>query len=329
MEEPHGAERESGMVRAPSVASRNRVPDVGAPRRSGPALHAIYRSWSGENRKGRPDFYSKEIALASFLRAWEAVPDPKELIFLNDGPVPSHLSQVMRASGEVVTLRGVGNRRSLRRALATPIERDWPASDLVWFAEDDYLYRASALVDLVTAASHWPSADYFALYASIGTRPPFGGAQPAYAPVPSTWRDSDPVEVNGHHWRRALSHAATFGVRVSAIRRQRRIFELSLYTATAWDHTACLCYQGVSVCSWRHVVSELMPNAPRSLRRRATLLAAAPFRVALNAWAFRQRRTPSTLVAADPALATHMETDFLALGTDWSRVAADVVQESA
>ena len=40
-------------------------------------------------------------------------------------------------------------------------------SDIVWLAEDDYLYRAEALERLLSAAPLIPWASYFALYAAF------------------------------------------------------------------------------------------------------------------------------------------------------------------
>ena len=116
-------------------------------------LHLIYRSYGGENRKGRPAFYSKRLALASCIRAFQALeahePGSAELIFLNDGPIADDLVEMMERSGEVLARPHRGLRASVRASLDLPAARGWAPDDLVWFAEDDYLYKPRALVDLV------------------------------------------------------------------------------------------------------------------------------------------------------------------------------------
>ena len=146
--------------------------------RGATGLHVVYRSYGGENTKGRPDFYSKLLALTSFARAVATARRPVEVIFVNDGPIPDDRLRVMRETGEVVLLPGVGNKRSLLTALSMPAARGWPARDVVWFAEDDYLYRADAIDRLIGAADAVSAADYLALYALIGDRPPEGGRAP-------------------------------------------------------------------------------------------------------------------------------------------------------
>ena len=48
-------------------------------------LHAVYRSTAKVNTKPRPPGFSKLASLESFLRAWPG----GDVLFLNDGPVPS------------------------------------------------------------------------------------------------------------------------------------------------------------------------------------------------------------------------------------------------
>jgi len=287
-------------------------------------LHVVYRSYGGTNTKDRPPFFSKQLALASLVRAAEAAGQPVELVFLNDGPIPAERLDLMRAAGEVVPRTRLGFRGSYHAGLALPLERGWPDEDLVWFGEDDYLYRPSALRDLVAAAETFPEASYLALYASIGDRPPEGGEQPDYAPVPARWRGSAPVAVNGHLWRRGLSTTWTFGVRMAALRQDRRILSLTDYTGLAGcDHAMCLLYQGLQPFPWALLGRDLRLAGPGAARRRAKRLVVVPLKAALNLWSYGRARRGRLLFAADPPLATHLETGHLALGTDWPAIAED------
>jgi hypothetical protein len=284
-------------------------------------LHVVYRSHGGENAKDRPSFYSKLLALASLVRAAAEAGQPVELVFLNDGPIPGDRLDLMRAAGEVVPRTRLGFRGSYRAGIALPLERGWPDEDLVWFGEDDYLYQARALRDLLAASEAFPEASYLALYASIGRRPPEGGEQPGYAPVPARWRDSGPVPVNGHAWRRGLSTTWTFGGRMRALREDRHILSRTLYTGLAGcDHAMCLLYQGMQPFPWRSLGRDLLLAGEGDTVRRAKRCAIVPVKAAFNLWSYRRAGRGRLLVAADPPLATHLESEHLALGTDWQAV---------
>jgi hypothetical protein len=295
-----------------------------------PRLHIVYRSHGSENRKRRPPYYSKLLALASLVQAAEDAGQPVEIVFLNDGPIPGDRLAVMASAGEVVGRSGLGLRGSLNAALALPLERGWPDEDLVWLCEDDYLYRGRALRDLLAAAAAWPQADYLALYASIGDRPPEGGLLDDAYPVPARWRGSAPVSVNGHPWRRALSTTATFGLRMRTLRRDHRILSLTYYTGLGGcDHAACLLYQGLQPFPWRTLGRDLLLGYPGDAVARAKRSAIAPVKAAFNVWSYGRAGRGSRLVSADPALATHMESPHLALGTDWEAVAAGCAARAA
>ena len=64
-----------------------------------PTVHLVLRSYGGENLKRRPSYYSKLLALTSFVRAASRLPDA-EVIFLNDGPVPPLHLELMERFGE-------------------------------------------------------------------------------------------------------------------------------------------------------------------------------------------------------------------------------------
>lgn len=289
-------------------------------------LHVIYRSYGGENRKGRPDYYSKRLALTSFIRAVDECPVPVEVIYLNDGPIPGDLLALMQASGEIVGRSRLGNKGAVRAALAIPRQRGWPDDDLVWLAEDDYLYRPEALSVLAAAPAAFPSVDYFALYVSVTAHPAPGTVQPSFAPIPREWRDSEPRLVAGHTWQRAMSTTGTYGATVRALREDNRLLRAALWSGAGWDHTMCLLYQGFQPFPWPAVLNKARGvEAPRplSLVRRARFLVIATIRAALNLWQMVRRGPRRELVAVEPALATHMENGWIASGTDWTAVAAD------
>jgi hypothetical protein len=286
-------------------------------------LHIIYRSYGGENKKGRPDYYSKLLALNSFLRARSALEVPAEVIYINDGPIPADRLSVMERSGEVIGLTDAGNRGSLRAGYRLPEQRGWAADDFMVLAEDDYLYLPGALNALVAAVAALPAAEYFALYASIGAVQPDGGQAPEYASVPKGWHDTEPELIQGHPWRRALSTTSSFGVRVKTMVEDRFLHEAVMWSGGAWDHSACLLYQGFPFS--RQLLSAPV-REPETWLRRTRGLAISATRLSLNAWQALRSTPPRLLMAADPPLTTHLTLGCMARGTDWEAVARDSEQ---
>ena len=286
-------------------------------------LHIIVRSYGGENKKERPQYYSKTLALASLIRSALELPHgSSELVFCNDGPMPADRPRLMERFGEVIARPDRGLKDSLLTALDLPRERGWAPDDLVWFAEDDYLYSPSAFPALVAAGAALPSASYFGLYALIGPRLPNGADHPETHRIPPQWAGSEPVLIDGHPWRKALSTTSTFGARVKAIADDRRMTRLAMRSGSDWDHTACLMYQGYQPYPLTSLIGALAERERYGGRlRRAGIFAG---RMALGFYqALRSRRAGArkVLMAADPPLITHLETEHMAAGTDWAAVA--------
>jgi len=293
-------------------------------------LHIIYRSYGGENAKGRPAFYSKSLALLSLLRAAAELEGAVEILFLNDGPIPSERLRLMERSGEVLARSQMGMRGSLRTALALPTERGWAENDVAWLAEDDYLYQATAFTGLSAAAAAFPDAAYFALYALIGSRLPNGApADAKHVPagctyMPTGWHDSEPRLVGGHPWRRALATTSTFGARVGPLEEDRLMMYATMYSGSPWDYTTCLLYQGFQPYTLGSAIS--VAREAGGLKAWARSAAIAAVRVGLHGYQTVRTRSghPGRLfIAPDPALATHLESAYMALGTDWNAVAEE------
>jgi hypothetical protein len=280
-------------------------------------LHAIYRSYGGENRKSRPAYFNKLLALASFVRAVDQLESPVVLTFLNDGPVANDAYSLMEAMGRVVPFNRLGCRGSYARALTLAVGCNGDDSDIVWLAEDDYLYRPDALERLLSAARLIPWASYFALYGTFpAPEAEMSGEENDVAP--RGWRDQGGATVHGHDWRHAVSTTSTFGARLPALRRDRRLFRLALYSAHAWDHQTCLAYQGYVPFRGRWLLQDPSTPGTESMQSRLKVLGATPIKVVVDAMAYRRARQPGLLVAPRPALATHLQLPYIAPGTDWA-----------
>jgi hypothetical protein len=276
-------------------------------------LHVIYRSTSGENRKPRPEYYSKLECLYSLLRAREACPDAGDLVFVNDGRLPADRLEPMLAAGEVHAYEGMGMRRSYVRALREADRADWAGDDLVFLVEDDYLHRPEALLALASAARELPGADYLGTYGTLA------GAERDYRALEGDMRRprlkaEPPRDAGGTRWLRGLSTTFTFAARVRTLRRDRPLHAVTPRLGGAFDHALGLAYQGRLPYRARDLTAA-REGVPRSRRHKPFAL-----RMAVSAAAVGYRVRPRTLLIADPALSAHVETGYMPPGTEWRAV---------
>ncbi|MFZ1288210.1 MAG: hypothetical protein WAR57_14360 [Candidatus Phosphoribacter sp.] len=287
-------------------------------------LRLVYRSYGGENLKGRPDFYSKDLALASFALA--ASRTPTEIVFLNDGPVPDGRLESMRALGEVVSLGNApsGMRSSYRAAIQLAANR-WGANELVYLSEDDYLYHPDAFRRLARALPHLPPTAYVALYAATPTHHNVAEFPTGYHP-PRTWRPGPDVVVDGQRWTNVMSTTSTFGARSGALREDLWIFRLCMFPFRnrLLDHETCLIYQGQAPHAGMEVITGRPSEYPNTVWGRGRRYLLAPFRIAHNAAARTRRGHGHLLYAPDANLACHLESEVMNPGRDWAAIAAEV-----
>ena len=176
-------------------------------------LHVIYRTTGGENAKPRPEAYSKTGALRSFLSSLDLVSVVGDVVFVVDGPMTRGELDRLHSLGEVIRLPGVGNASSYRHVLRIVHERTWSDDDLVYLAEDDYLYVPEAMSRLMAAAGRIERAAFFTAY-----------DHPDYYAHPSAVRFArhhrrDRWQVDGIDWRSVRSTTMTFGARIGPLRR--------------------------------------------------------------------------------------------------------------
>ena len=269
-------------------------------------LTAYYRVAATGNGKPRPPWFSLRAALRSFLVAAGAV--DARVVVVADGGVPDELADLV--PGEVVHVRGGSAPRSFRRLLDVTAG-DTRVGELVWFGEDDHVYRPDALAALVEAAQAWPEADYFSLY-----RPDNRAWHADHASQPGHRGAPEGRTVGTRLWVRAWDSTSTFGVRAAALRADRRLLALCSRAGGPWDHTCVLTVQGEPPYPWRHLYADLYLRPSRASAGRVVTRPAVRAAVDLAA-----RRRSRLWVAPEVDLATHAELGHLAPGTDWAAVA--------
>lgn len=283
----------------------------------------LYRHAESANRKDRPPYFSKLLALQSFVRAVEAAEGRVSVVFVVDGHLSPDAAALMGRAGSLRRGSYGSNRASYIATVAMPRTLT-PARDVVWFAEDDYLYEETSLVALLDAATAIPEADWFAL--SGPTPPTMLEMRRAQGPVriAPLQRPGGVAFAGGRPWRRIDSTTSTFGGRWDAVVRDVRLLQAVPWTGAAWDRTTCLALQGVTPYPWRHVLSDLVVPSTPAQHRALRVAWRVAGRVAVN---LRAQRLPShrgVLVAPETPLVGHMNLPYEERPEHWDDVASEV-----
>ncbi len=224
-------------------------------------VHVVYRFTESVGPKPRPDYFSKRLALESFLQALAPARNEIAVTFLVDGPVTSGVRDMMHAAGEVREGAWGSNRASYAEQLRVMSR---VSAELVWFAEDDYLYAPESLSVLATAVKEFPSVSWFALSGPTPLhRLELTKAQ-SIVPLPRSRRwtvGTTLSDASGRHWRRIDSTTSTFGGRPAAMRQALWVLRLCPWSGAAWDRTTCLAVQGATPYPWRHLLTDLRPDS--------------------------------------------------------------------
>jgi hypothetical protein len=199
------------------------------------------------------------------------------------------------ASLELIPLGGEGNGATFRRQV--DILSTQTDADLVYFAEDDYLYLPRSLECTANFMRRHPEADFVAPY----------DHSDSYLKFIHRIRGAEVFEDNCH-WRTVVSTCLTFMARREALVESAAAFKT--YNRNP-DLAIWMALTKKRVCnpwSWVRSLNDGMYfSASHALAWRYT------WRQIL----FGKRRT---LWSPAPALATHMDSSGLAPGVDWEQI---------
>ena len=286
-------------------------------------IRLVYRSYGGENRKSRPVYYSKLLALASFVRAAEAA--DLSITFINDGPIPADRKALMARRGELVPIANgpAGMRTSYLTGLHQATERNWADDDVAYFCEDDYLHTIDAFATLTAAAEQLPQVAYFTLHGARKREPAVD--------FPHGWRPQPDLTAANIGWSHIPSTTSTFGGRVGAVKQDMGIFRQCMrpFRRTFLDHETCLLYQGYPPYNLPEIFTGLPEHRSSGFASIAKTAVLVPFRVGMNVRALTRRSSPHLLYAPDRNLACHLENDVISPGVDWPTVASETREWAA
>jgi len=280
-------------------------------------LLIFLRTTSAPSRKPRPAWFSKRTCAQSLVRAMRLCGIPAQLTVIADGPLPEDSRDILTSTGQIVQFEGGNNRRSFLRtletALATPDLHD---DDLIWFAEDDYLYLPDAFAALVSAANAMPHA-YYALY----------------TPDDHAWHECHPSQplrearacetrALSKRWHGITHTTSTYGARAAIVKQDAWTLTCAAYSGAPFAHTTSSALQGQRPFSWRNLHRDL--NLFRGdVRSFAVGLARVPTRVLMNTVALANRGKGRVLIAPERSLATHVESGQVSPDVHWERVSRE------
>lgn len=197
---------------------------------------------------------------------------------------------------EIIRLNGEGNEATFGRQI--DLLQQQSAAELVYFAEDDYLYLPNSIECAVEFMRRHPEADFVTLYDHADF----------YTKYVHQIKGAEHIEA-GRRWHAITSTCLTFMARKQALRETAAVFhtyrqknsDLGIWLALTkirarnpWSMVRSLgdgLFVAAShVLAWRHAWRQLL-------------------------WGKRR-----TLWVATPSLATHMESSGLAPGVDWEKL---------
>lgn len=216
---------------------------------------------------------------------------------------PAMVREILPWPGlEIVPLSGEGNEATFSRQIEVLTTQN--EADLVYFAEDDYVYLPRALELTVKFMKDHPEADFATVYdhADYHSMYIHRNRSPQYAE-------------SGEVWRQVTSTCLTFMARRQALVDTADVFRT--YSRRNSD-------LGV----WMALTKTHVTN-PWSFIRAigdGLFVAASHFLAWRHAPAYILRGRRRTLWAPCPALATHMESKGVAPGVDWAAVRSELKQ---
>jgi hypothetical protein len=213
----------------------------------------IYRTYDGENPRPRLPYYSKLVAFQSFLLSFRRIPSRRLIIAINSPTMPAELETLAeRHADDVRFITTPGKKQSYATALDWVDEAD--PRDLVYLAEDDYLYLPSAFEQLVEAAERFPDVEYFTLYDHLDRYTRSDNAR---------FGRSEFVRIAGdRHWHVVESTCSTYAGRASALARDRFLMQLLCRTGRIRDRLGWYLTQGIGPFFWKWPKRRLVSPIP-------------------------------------------------------------------
>ena len=225
-----------------------------------------------------------------------------KILFLLDNCPPEY-SKIIRSyfdEKDIVFYQfdGIGNLATFLKQIELLLAQNH--SDLVMFAEDDYVYRRNELSKAVSFIRNNKSADFVTPYDHLDS----------YLLQIHTHHRYKIIVQEGSHWRTAGSTCLTFLTRKKTLKETERTFKT--YGSGNWDSSLWFSLTKYNIFDLRTILS-----------MRDWFF----FKIILKSWGYGWRQNlfgkRYKLWQPVPSIATHMEKISLAPLIDWDKVVSD------
>ncbi len=225
-----------------------------------------------------------------------------KILFLLDNCPPEYEQMIRSYFDEKDILfyefDGIGNLATFLKQIELLLAQ--PYSDIVMFAEDDYVYRRNELSKAIAFIRHNKSADFVTPYDHLDS----------YVLPIHTRHQYEIIVQEGLHWRTASSTCLTFLTTKKTLRETETTF--NSYGRGNWDSSL-----------WFSLTKYNIFDLPAWFFIRDWFF----FKIILKSWGHGWQQNlfgkKYTLWQPIPSIATHMEKIALAPSIDWDRVISD------
>jgi hypothetical protein len=216
-------------------------------------LTAIFRTHPGESLRERPAYHSKLLTLQSFLLAWRRL-DRRRLVVVVDGKsMPAEYTELYERYADEIRYLGGGSGNNGTYKATFPLLGGIGDDELVFQAEDDYLYMEDALTELVAAAAEIPQADYFCPY----------DHPDRYTRKDDARSGRERIFFAGNrHWRSIESNCLSFGARAGVLKKDLYIHRLFSLPRSPRDRKIWRMTQGIGPFFWKSPKRTLISPMP-------------------------------------------------------------------
>jgi hypothetical protein len=245
-------------------------------------MQIVYRTYPGDGRKPRPEWFSKRACLANLLRVFGRDHQYHFIIDGGNGAYCQELYDFAKRLGVAPIVTEI-NERHNARAFRRTLDYACSLEGHLYLVEDDYLHRSGADAVLNEGGQCW---DYCTCYDHPDKYlfSEHAVNEPPLLPATELTR----LYLGERcHWFETPSTTATFAVRAETLRADREIWEHFSQDAFGWvrDHLA---------------FTEIIKRGDRV--------------------AFTEIIKRRSLASTIPAYSTHCETRWLAPLVDWAEV---------
>ena len=235
-----------------------------------------------------------KLCLKSFYNSVKNI-NPYIYIIL-DGCPPEYKSlfeeTLVDVDYEFIDKDGVGNAKTFELQMDLLLKQD--KSEYIYFAEDDYFYLENAFTEMLKAIRE-PSVDFLSPYDHPDT----------YNTRFHNYKD-EYLEIDGHKWGKLSSTTMTFMTTKKILSETKDIF--MTYTRRNYDASLWLSLTKLNAFNIKNAVIFLFTSKPF-------------LKIYLKLIYFTLWQTlfgkKYTLVQSVPAMATHIEKDFLSRDIEW------------